>query len=118
MSWIFREHRGNIIDSMETAKEFDKKEEMMQYIYDIHKKFAERIGYKDALFVIEDIVINENDFSYDDRAGWNTIHVCVKKYGYKDYMKLYGCPQCIGMCAKDYNLKRYNEWLKENNVLL
>jgi hypothetical protein len=26
----------------------------------------------------------------------------VKRMGNKDYMKMYGAPQCIGMCATDY----------------
>lgn len=109
MSWIFREHKGGIIESMKTAREFDTKEEMLQYIYDIHKKYAESLGRKEPYFDIDDIVIDESDVCYDDRIGWNTLLVCVKRYGNENYK----CPQCIGQCAKEYDAKRYEQWMDE-----
>lgn len=102
MSWIFREHRGGLIESMNTAREFKTEKEMLQYIYDIHKKYGEGIGDNQAPFEIEDIVIQKEEVVYDSRTGWHTMHVCVKKYGNEDYMKKYGSPQCIGQCSNDY----------------
>jgi len=41
--------------------------------------------------------------TYDNRSGWkDTRYVCTKRFGDKDNIKLYGVPQCIGMCATDY----------------
>jgi hypothetical protein len=55
------------------------------------------------LFTADDIVIDEELVVNDKRCGWrDTMYVCVKRMGNKDYMKMYGAPQCIGMCATDY----------------
>ena len=30
------------------------------------------------------------------RIGWKNVrHVCVKRFGDEDFMKEYGCPQCL-----------------------
>jgi hypothetical protein len=56
----------------------------------------------DGYFPVEDIVIYGKSVN-DDRNGWkDTRYVCTKSFGEQDNIKLYGCPQCIGMCATDY----------------
>ena len=61
------------------------------------------MGFNSAPFDINDIIINEDQKMDDPRCHWHdTLYVCVKRYGNEDYMKEYGTPQCIGMCATDY----------------
>jgi len=95
---IYRPHRGQLVDAMSEAKEFNSFEDMKQYIYNEWNIF------KQELFTIDDIVIDESHKMNDERNGWkDTMHVCIKRCGEEDYIKLYGCPQCIGMCATDYS---------------
>lgn len=94
---IFRPHRGSLSDVMAEAREFENLEQMKHYIvedWDNYIKF-------------EDIVLSED--SHDDsRISWKNVrYVCIKgiqEYNgeYKDYMKMYKTPQCIGMCSEDY----------------
>lgn len=64
------------------------------------------LGYPGAPFEIQDIVIDKENPYEDNRIDWNdTMYVCVKRYGNEDYIKQYGAPQCIGMCATDYGRK-------------
>ncbi len=98
---IFRPHRMgmDIGEAMADAKEFDSVEEMKKYIVKIHEGLS---GSKE-LFTTDDIVIDENSAVNDDRIGWeDSMYVCVKRMGDEDYMKKYGTPQCIGMCATKY----------------
>lgn len=100
---IYRPHRGGLSESMQEAKEFNTEEEMKQYIYEEHKRYFTEIGFDSAPFEIEDIVIKEDTAINDTRTGWHdTMYVCVKRYGGRDYIKEFGCPQCIGMCATNY----------------
>lgn len=100
---IYRPHRGGLAESMQEAKEFETEEEMKQYIYEEHKRYFIEIGFNSAPFDIKDIVISEDMENNDSRTGWHdAMLVCVKRYGNEDYMKKYGAPQCIGMCARDY----------------
>lgn len=100
---IYRPHRGLLTDAMAEAKEFETEEEMKRYIYEYHKAYFLDLGYPDAPFEIEDIVIDKENPHEDNRIGWNdTMHICVKRYGNENYIKQYGTPQCIGMCATDY----------------
>ena len=51
----------------------------------------------------DDIVINKESAVNDDRIGWeDSMYVCVKRMGSEDYIKEYGVPQCIGICATKY----------------
>ena len=51
----------------------------------------------------DDIVINRESAVNDDRIGWeDSMYVCVKRMGSEDYIKEYGVPQCIGICATKY----------------
>lgn len=100
---IYRPHRGLLTEAMAEAKEFQTEEEMKQYIYEYHKAYFHDLGCPDAPFEIEDIVIDKENLHEDNRIGWHdTMYVCVKRYGNEDYIKQYGTPQCIGMCATDY----------------
>jgi hypothetical protein len=46
-------------------------------------------------------VIDERSFP-DDRINWHDTHyVCSKRFGNKKYET----PQCIGMCATQYEIK-------------
>ena len=100
---IYRPHRGGLAEAMAETKEFETEEEMKRYIYEHHKGYFLDLGYPNAPFDIVDIVIDKENPHEDNRIGWNdTMHVCVKRYGSKDYIKKYGTPQCIGMCATDY----------------
>lgn len=100
---IYRPHRGGLAESMQEAKEFETEDEMKQYIYEEHKRYFTESGFNTAPFEIEDIVIQEDMKINDRRTGWHdTMLVCVKRYGNEDYMEKYGAPQCIGMCARDY----------------
>ncbi len=97
---IFRPHRRTLDEAMAEAKEFDSVEEMKKHIV---KLWNEGWSGSKELFTADDIVINEKSAVNDDRIGWeDSMHVCVKRMGDEDYMKKYGTPQCIGMCATKY----------------
>ena len=94
---IYRPHRGSLIDAMKEAKEFETLDEMKDYIVDDWDGFIKK----------DDIVLSEETHD-DNRIGWKNVkHVCTKgilEYDgtYKDYIKLYNTPQCIGMCSEEY----------------
>ena len=97
---IFRPHRGSLSEALEEAKEFNNVDEMKEYIV---KQWNDGWTGRGKLFTIDDIVIDEKSVVCDERCGWrDTMYVCVKRMGNEDYMKKYGAPQCIGMCATDY----------------
>lgn len=103
---IYRPHRGGLAEAMAEAQEFETEEEMKRYIYEEHKTLNRELGFSDAPFEIEDIVIDKDNPHEDNRIGWNdAMYVCVKRYGNENYIKKYGTPQCIGMCATDYKRK-------------
>lgn len=98
---IFRPHRMgmDIGESMAEAKEFNNVEEMKKYIVERD----EGLGGSKELYTADDIVIDENSAVNDERTGWeDSMYVCVKRMGDEDYVKKYGTPQCIGMCATKY----------------
>ena len=49
---IFRQHRGGLAESLETAREFENFDDMKKYIYQIHKGFCQKIGVENAPFEI------------------------------------------------------------------
>lgn len=100
---IYRPHRGGLKEAMAKARGFETEEEMKRHIYKEHRAYSLGLGYSDAPFEIEDIVIDKENPHEDKRIGWHdAMYVCVKRYGNEDYMKKYGRPQCIGTCAMDY----------------
>ena len=97
---IFRPNRGMLDEAMAESKEFDTVEEMKEHIV---KLWHEGWDGPEELFTVDDIVINEKSAVKDDRIGWeDSMYVCVKRMGKTDYMKKYGIPQCIGICATKY----------------
>lgn len=79
---------------MALAKEFETIEEMKEYI--VREHTDEEVG---RAFEFNDIVLGE-ETANDPRNGWkDTRHVCVKRY----FNEIYPIPQCIGMCATDYD---------------
>lgn len=93
----YRPHRGSLEDAMQEAREFENYEDMKRHVLREHA-----IWNTDGvtMFDLDDIVIGDVHGD-DDRIGWKNVrYVCVKRYGSDDYMKLYGCPQCIGMCGE------------------
>lgn len=110
---IYRPHRGEIAEAIAEAKEFESVEDMKTYIVDSWSSHTPE-DYKP--FEVSDIVIAEESHN-DSRIGWRNVrHVCVKRLGNEDYMKEYGCPQCIGMCSEDYDknyMEVFEEWCKE-----
>jgi len=93
---IYRPHRGHLNEAMVEAKEFDTELEMKQFIVDDWNNIFPNV------LAIDDIVIDSESI-VDESIGWmDTRYVCTKSLGTDNYMKLYGLPQCIGMCATDY----------------
>lgn len=100
---IYRPHRGGLAEAIAESRGFETEEEMKQHIYEHHKDNFFDLGYPNAPFEVNDIVIEKENPHEDKRIGWHdTMYVCVKRYGNEYYMEKYGCPQCIGMCATDY----------------
>lgn len=94
--YIARLHKGGLVEAMETAREFETELEMKQWFVEQHE---------DA-FDLDDVVVDIGSTTDDPRIGWhNTMYVCVKRYGNENFMEKYGVPQCIGMCATDYERK-------------
>lgn len=89
---IYRPHRGGLFEALEEAREFNTIEEMKKFIVEQWR----------GAFSEEDIVLGDKIIN-DDRIGWeDTRHVCIRRLDKEDYMKKYGCPQCIGWCATIY----------------
>lgn len=63
----FREHRGGLIESMETVRYFKTVEELKKYVEELCKKIYMHDDYK------ADISFSEVGF--DDRIGWYTVNV-------------------------------------------
>jgi len=94
---IFRPHCGGTIsEGIKKAKEFNTESEMKQYVVDDWNAII------NDLFDVNDVVINGESIN-DERIGWEDCrYVCIKRCGDRDYMKLYGVPQCVGYCATKY----------------
>lgn len=94
---IYRPQRGGLLEAMKEAVEFENEEEMKKYIVE---KALTINGQKP--FDAEDIELDDRTYP-DERIGWyDTRYVCVKRWGDKDYLKLYGTSQAIGYCATQY----------------
>lgn len=89
---IYRPHRGRLHDAMAEAKEFDSIEDMKNHIVEDWRGYVS----------FEDIVLSD-EVHEDNRVGWHDVHyVCTKRMGDRDYIAIYNCPQCIGMCSENY----------------
>ena len=92
---IYRPHKGGFKDAMQEAKVFDTVEEMIKYV----AASWEIDGVR--MFEEEDVVLGEERMN-DTRNGWKDIrYVCVKRIG----SDVYEIPQCIGMCATEFQKK-------------
>ncbi len=86
---IYRPRRGGLREAMKEARIFNSEREMFEYI----------VKQWDGLISIEDLSISE-PLGDDERIGWKDYrYVLTNRCGDRDYIKLYGCAQCIGMCA-------------------
>lgn len=95
---IYRQHCGTLSEAMKTVVEFNDIDEMKQYIVN---QWTESF-FGRAPFSVEDIVITDEVLD-DHRIGWHdTRHVCVRRFGNQDFIKMYTAPQCIGWCASEY----------------
>ena len=100
---IFTPHRGSLGDAMEEAQEFNSEQEMKEHIVADWSKH-----WEGPLFTVDDVVIRGEPIC-DERIGWqDTRMVCVKRIGDEDFLKEYGCPQCIGYCATIYDTQKYH----------
>ena len=94
----YRPHRGLLAESMELACEFNNYDELKQHVYDEWSYLKEIMNVEP--FLLDDIVIGE-PHGDDNRIGWKNVrYVCIKRLYNEDYMKLYGSPQCVGMCGE------------------
>lgn len=101
---IYRPHRGGLLESLAEAREFNSFEEMKKYLLEHYQSILPSL----TPFEIDDIVIDE--VIDDNRCGWHdTRDVCLKRLCEDNYIEMYGCPQCIGMCATDYERGSYEE---------
>ena len=75
-------------------------EKMKEYIVELWNR---KWHGSQKLFTTDDNVINKESAVNDDRIEWeDSMYVCVKRMGSEDYIKEYGVPQCIGICATKY----------------
>lgn len=97
----YRPHRGSLSDAMKEARVFGNIDEMKLFVWDSWNRWMDWCGVKECgFFDLEDIVIGEV-LGDDNRIGWKNVrHVCIKRFGDKDYMEIYGSPQCIGWCGE------------------
>lgn len=88
---IYRPHRSSLAEAMKEARTFNSFEDIKNYVAN---EWNNLWGYQ--ILNPDNIVLDEESHD-DDRIGWKDVHyLCVKKIGNEDYIKEYGCPQCIG----------------------
>ena len=99
---IFRHHRGGLVESMKTKKEFSSFQELQKYIVDYMKPYMNLQPY--------DVVASGNIHN-DERIGWEDAdYLCIAGYnevsdkeGFESYFGgKYDHPLCIGMFATKY----------------
>ena len=88
---IYRPHRSSLAEAMAEAKTFNSFDEIKEYV---SNKWNSVWGQN--ILNPNDIVLDEESHD-DDRIEWKDVHyLCATKIGNEDYIKEYGCPQCIG----------------------
>ena len=71
----FRHHRANLIESLNTTREFKNKEELLNHLNFIYGTKGETV-----------IDIRFDYAGFDERTNWNTYYVLIKKDSYlSDY---------------------------------
>lgn len=99
MKILYRDHRGSLMEAMETIREYRTVDEMKARIAENYNKRYRKVGFSGEAFSAEDISISDN-LGADDRIGWmNTHYVCVRRPGDKDFVAELGTPQAIGFCT-------------------
>lgn len=102
---IFRNHRGLLADSMNTAREFESFTDLQKYICECWKPF---------LNLLPEDVIADDEIIPDERIGWEDQRfVCIRGYdevsdksGFKScHMEKIKSPFCVGMFATKYKNK-------------
>lgn len=95
---IYRPHGGALEDTMRHKIEFSTVDNMKAHIV----AYWTDSCFGVSPFSVEDIVFGDDVFD-DPRIGWHdTRHVCIRRFHDRDYVALFGCPQCIGWFATDY----------------
>lgn len=91
--YIYRPHRGNLYEAMKECKEFNTKEEMIDFISAESSYLTGKPLYDPKDIIIGLSLIN------DCRIGWKDCRgVFVKRMGNEHFP----IPQCIGWCATVY----------------
>lgn len=93
--FIYRPHRGSLVDAMNEAAEFENESDMFSYIV---KEWTQNNLFDLAPFSVDDLVITGDAIS-DERNGWeDTRYVCTRRL----HNEVYPIPQVIGFCATKY----------------
>ena len=95
----YRPHRGGLDEAMKEYREFETYDQLKAYVVD---EWAKNIDDPriEKPFTVDDVVIGEV-IGNDDRIGWKNVrHVCINRFGDRNYIEMYGCPQCIGWCGE------------------
>lgn len=121
--YIYRPHRGGLMDALLLAKEFDTKEDMLNYICEDHNSYCPWWQITpDELFILD-----QN--SPDERVGWHNMFWIVYerpskiKYidGYKKYLGLTeediafkDDTPCgvLGSFSNDYDIEIQKQWME------
>lgn len=91
--YIYRSHRGSLAEAMQTVREFETKDQLLDHIVKDNSIFDDVPAFAKTDIVFDSETIN------DTRIGWeDTRSVCVKRY----YNERYVIPQCIGWVATKY----------------
>ena len=91
----YRPNRSSLAESIAEIKEFNSVDELKSYVIaDWHRNFPMKF------FTSDDIIIGDVQGN-DGRFGWKNVRqVSVKRIGSEDYIKMYGCPYCLGWCGE------------------
>lgn len=99
MKILYRAHRGQLAEAMQTVCEYRTIDELKAGITAAYNKLHHDVGFHDDAFSVEDVSISD-DLGPDDRIGWpNTHYVCVRRMGDDDFVERFGSPQAIGFCT-------------------
>ena len=70
----YRDHRGNLLDSMATVQEVNSVEEIKQHLNKFFNQFGKSVGEIKFEYVC-----------YDERVGWDTYFVLQRLEGEEDF---------------------------------
>ena len=85
--FIYRPQRRTLNEAMEEVQAFDTEEDLFRFVAG---------QYYGDIIQPENISLSEDSFT-DERVGWENVHMLlVNRIGDEDFIKQYGCGQCIG----------------------